>query len=192
MRPRYFPSTASRNAHSSAVRSITLDSAVPAPWPALAAALPALVAARDRPADFAEARALLQPFTDAAAAVSIQLAVERGLQRDATASVLASALLAQRLLDGDAGAVPLQASAQLGTAASAADLRDESAAALLRQWPSAAGVARGERIQLALLAARLRASLRGNDPARPLPAWRVLAIAWRAARPAPTRSIPPA
>ena len=166
--------------------------AKPVSWPVLAAALPALAAARERPADFAEARTLLQPFTVPAARIAIELATERGLDETATGEALAVALLAQRLLGGDAGAMPLQASARLGAGAGIEALRNDSAAELLRHWPSSAGVTRADRIHLALLGARLRAILGGRDPAHPLPAWRALAIGWRAARASPGRIIPQA
>ena len=97
-------------------------------------------------------------------------------------------MVAQRLLAGDPGAIPLQLRARLGAGASAAALRAAGAEALLQDWTRPAGLPRAERIQQAFVAARLRACATGGDPARPLPAWRALPLAWQAAR----RSVPPA
>ena len=103
------------------------------------------------------------------------------------AASIATALLGQRLLDGDPSSVPLQAHAALGAGADEGSLRAEAAKLLLRDWPDADGLSRAARIHLALLRARLDA-MAAEGRFRPVPAWRTLALAWRAAR----HSVPPA
>lgn len=153
---------------------------LPAPWTRLAAALPALAAARDRATDLDEANATLAPFADAVAAVDAALANDPGAPG---APSIAFGLLGQRVLLGDDNAVPLQVRARMGAGASA---RDEAVAwmqELLRRWPPPQG-ARAERIHAALVRERLRLGVAGSgaDGTRPLPHWRTLATAWRAAR----------
>jgi hypothetical protein len=158
--------------------------ALPAPWPQLASAFPALAAARERATDLAEASAVLAPFADAVAAVDAALAggahasPASGAQG---APAIAFGLMGQRALLGDGNAVPLQVRARIGPGRSA----DEETVAwmreLLRQWPSPQGV-RAERIHAALVRERLRLGGSGMARARRLPHWRVLATAWRAAR----------
>ncbi len=153
-----------------------------APWAELATAVPALAQARERAADFDEARQQLQPYAAAAVAVSRALAEEAGGAGADGAGALADTVLGQRLLDGDPSSVPLQVRARLGAEAGEADLRQEAAAMLLRAWPAADRLPRVERIQRALVHARLRALGRRRDGGRPLPGWRALATAWAAAR----------
>lgn len=131
--------------------------ALPAPWARLAAGLPALAAARGV-VDMAAARTMLAAFVDAI------VLVDEVLDGDAHApgaDTIAFGLLGQRvLLSGDAA------------------LAQE----LLLHWPPGQG-ARGERILAALLRERLRRQAAGAGAApQGLPRWRVLAIAWRAAR----------
>lgn len=153
-----------------------------APWQALAAALPAMADARERAAGFDEARAQLRPCAEAFAAIGAALDPGAPTSCERTADALAAALFAQRLLDGDASAVPLEARAALGADAGDAALRAHAAAVLLRDWPAAAGLSLADRIELALVRARLRALADGREARRPLPAWRTLPLAWRAAR----------
>lgn len=67
------------------------------------------------------------------------------------------------------------------------DLARISAELLLQAWPpssddsGAIGI-RADRIHLALLRARLRAFASGSAATKPLPSWRTLSTAWRAAR----------
>jgi hypothetical protein len=151
---------------------------LPAPWMQLAAALPALAAARERATDLAEAVAVLAPFSAAAAGVEAALAGDADASgTDANAFVL----LGQRALGGDDGAVPLQLRARVGSAASAGELSAAWKQELLRQWPPPRGSARGGRIHAALVRERLRQGASGAAP-RPLPRWRALVVAWRAAR----------
>jgi hypothetical protein len=154
---------------------------LPAPWDALARALPALAAARERAADFGEARALLAPFATVAAGISTVLDGE-GTDPVAAASAIADGMLAQRLLAGDRNAVPLQALARVGAGAGEAALRSASAAMLLQDWPDGTGLACAERLQLAFAGARLRECAGGADPGVAPAPWRVLFRAWRVAR----------
>lgn len=152
--------------------------ALPAPWTRMAAALPALAAARERATDLAEATTMLAPFADAVAAVDAVLAGEPDAPGAAT---IAFGLLGQRALLGDDNAVPLQVRARMGADASA---RDESIAwmrELLEQWPSLRG-SRAGRVHAALVRERLRLCAAGADGGRPLPHWRTLVSSWRAAR----------
>lgn len=130
--------------------------ALPAPWARLAAGLPALAAARGV-ADMDAARNTLAPFADAIAAVDEALATDAHAPG---ADTIAFGLLGQRALLADDGALAQE---------------------LLLHWPPAQG-ARGERILAALLRERLRRQAAGAEATRGLPRWRVLAIAWRAAR----------
>lgn len=154
---------------------------VEAPWLPLAATLHGLPDTRQRAVDFAQMRAQLDAAADAMAAVSLVLAGGAG-DRAATAAAIGAGLCAQRLLDGDAAAVPLQVTAALGADAGELRLRAEAAQTLLQGWPGPAGLPRAERIQRALLQARLRPVAQGRGGTGPLPAWRALALAWRAAR----------
>lgn len=159
---------------------------LPAPWPRLASALPTLAAARERATDLAEANAALAPF---AAAVAMVDGVLAGDPQAPGAATIASGLLAQRVLLGDANAVPLQVRARMGADASAHAGSVAWMRELLLQWPTPQGV-RAERIHSALLRERLRRGIAGVDGGQPLPRWRTLATAWRAARRG--RSVPQA
>lgn len=154
-----------------------------APWATLAGSLPGLHEARERAADFDEARAILRPHAVAVAAVSLALDGAAAAAIDVPATAIASGLLGQRLLDAEPAATPLQARAALGPAATEAQLRAEAATQLLGDWRPATGLPRPDRIHLALLEGRLRALAKRGEPPGPLPAWRTLALAWRAARP---------
>ncbi|WP_024890649.1 hypothetical protein [Luteimonas huabeiensis] len=128
-------------------------------WVAMGRALNVLPATREL--DGARALAALQPLAEALAAADAALAGDAGPAIASDADLLGAALLAERALR------------QGG--------RDE-ARRVLDAWPQARGAGRRvRRIQAALLRYRLEAMARGREPA-PLPAWRVLPVAWRAAR----------
>lgn len=137
---------------------------VPAPWAALAAALPALAAGRDvaMPAgDRGHAlHAVLAPVAEAAAAVSIAIDGSAA----AGQAALAAGLSAMRVL--------------AGAGAGAAD-----AGALVAAWPAAPAGTRADRIFAALARRRLEALAGGRDgmPSQ----WRTLWTAWRAGRSVP-------
>jgi hypothetical protein len=150
---------------------------LPAPWARLAAALPALAAARERPVDLAEARETLLAFAAAVADIDIVLAGETGTPADAGA--IALHLLAQRAVHGDDNAVPLSVRARLGPDAGAATATRAWADELLQAWSPGQGT-RAARIHAAVLRERLR-RLAGAGT-RPPSRWRSLVLAWRAAR----------
>jgi phytoene/squalene synthetase len=130
---------------------------LPAPWARLAAGLPALAAARGA-IDMDIGRKTLAPFADAIADVDEALATDAHVA--GAADTVVFGLLGQRALLADDGALAKE---------------------LLRYWPPLQG-ARGERILAALLRERLRRQAADAGVAQGLPRWRVLAIAWRAAR----------
>ncbi|HVR80691.1 MAG TPA: squalene/phytoene synthase family protein [Luteimonas sp.] len=151
---------------------------LPAPWPLLAAGLPALRASRERAADTAQAITVLLPFAEGVVETAALLFA---CGTPVSAANLAVGLLAEQvLMQGDA-AVPLRARAQLG------DAMPEYAAArawaneLLQRWPPPDG-SRPDRIHAALLRERLRCFAAGSTASEPLSRWRALWTAWRAAR----------
>jgi hypothetical protein len=141
----------------------------PAPWAALAAALPALGRTRERPLDMDDAYASLAPA--AAEAARIDAAVAGGAQ-PGTATVVAS-WLAWRVLRHGESAVPSSVLAEAGQGDAVLHWRK----ALLQRWPSDPRAARIRRLWCALARVRL-ATAPGQVP----PFWRVLPAAWRAAR----------
>ncbi|KRA73124.1 hypothetical protein ASD78_16210 [Lysobacter sp. Root667] len=144
----------------------------PAPWAALAAALPGLAETRERPLDRAEAGAQLNGFAAAIAAIDAALfGAEPG---SGDAAVVAAYLLHARLaLEGERAA-PLGVLARSGEAGAAAAWAEE----LRAHWPAEAAATVPRRLWAGLALARLRA----DDAARPLSPWRALWSAWRAAR----------
>ncbi|MDH5821575.1 phytoene/squalene synthase family protein [Luteimonas sp. RD2P54] len=131
----------------------------PAPWLELGRALSALPATRELGAS-ATLQAL-QALGRAAAECELWLPHgEDAADGETTAATLARCLTGERVL--------------------LAGQRSE-ALWLLQQWPHPAGGPRARRIHAALLRARLRDLSSGRAP-RPLPAWRVLPLAWRSAR----------
>lgn len=131
-----------------------------APWETLGRALNALPATREL-----DAAATLEALPDlagaAAACETALLGGEAGADLAAVrADALARCLVGERVLLAGQGSEALW---------------------LLRQWPCTRHASRARRIQAALLRARLRV-LEDGAPTRPLPAWRVLPLAWRAAR----------
>ena len=153
--------------------------ALPAPWVQLAAALPALAAARERAVDLDEARATLIPFAAAVAEADAALAGEPAAP--AQAADIGLHLLAQRAVGGDDNAVPLAVRARLGAGADAAQEMSAWAGELLQAWPPARGT-RAARIHAALLRERLRRMTIGAASLARPSRWRSLVIAWRAAR----------
>ncbi|MEZ0469902.1 phytoene/squalene synthase family protein [Luteimonas salinilitoris] len=131
-----------------------------APWEALGRTLNTLPATRELGA--AATLEALPGFAGAAAACETAL-----LEGEADAGrVAAEADVLARCLVGERAMLAGQGSEALW---------------LLRQWPRPARASRARRIQAALLHARLRA-LENRTPTRPLAAWRVLPLAWRAAQ----------
>lgn len=143
---------------------------VPAPWGALADALPALAASRDvataTAGGLASLRDALAPFAAAAAAVSQAIADggSTATDTDAHAGALAASLPAVRALAGEGA--------------------PEAARALLAAWPARPAGSRADRIFAALARQRLRAlapaggSRRNRAPSH----WHTLWTAWRAGR----------
>ncbi|WP_407351406.1 phytoene/squalene synthase family protein [Luteimonas sp. R10] len=131
-----------------------------APWETLGRTLNALPATREL-----GAAATLEALTGlASAAAACETALLGGEANAdlaaAQADALARCLVGERVLLAGQGSEALW---------------------LRRHWPRTPRAPRARRIQAALLHARLRA-LESETPTRPLPAWRVLPLAWRAAR----------
>lgn len=143
---------------------------LPAPWLALAAAIPSLRDSRERPRDPDEAWGAVEPF--AAVAGDVESTLFQATEGTPVAAIQAGLLQSRLAHVGDA-AVPLSVLARADEAQVArAWGRD-----LLARWPAAQG-SRPRRIWTALARQRLR---RG-DPALPLPPWAALMAAWRGAR----------
>ena len=139
---------------------------VPAPWPGLAACLPALRASRERPAGLDAARFALEPYAEALTGVAQHL-FESATPAPARNVVLS--LLAERVLRHPDAATPL----------GDLDVRGW-ARGLLAQWPTPAQGSRPGRIHAAIVRGRLQRFAGG----KPVPMSRpgVLFTAWRAAR----------
>lgn len=142
-----------------------------APWGALAEALAQLPASRERAQDASGAFAVLRPV--AAAAAAVEAGLFGGPPSHASTDAIAANWLATRALRTDGAAVPLQALARAGQGDATAAWRRELSA----DWPVTRGTPRARRLWNALVLARL-----GHAGAGPLPAWRVVWTAWRAAR----------
>lgn len=136
--------------------------AQPAPWAALAQALPALAASRMRPASADAAWRSLESVATAVAACDAAL-----LGGQPRADAAAACWLHARLARHPAEAVP----ADLDTVAG-------WAVTLVAAWPDARAAATPRRIELALARGRLRSG-RPSVPLGPLP---TLWAGWRAAR----------
>lgn len=139
---------------------------IPAPWDALADALPALAASRETPLHagdgLASLRTALAPFATAAAAVSGAIAGDIGGAGTGT-DALAASLAAVRTLAGDGAPA--------------------ASKALLDAWPACPAGMRADRIFAALAHQRLRAQgVQGGDR-NPAPSyWHSLWASWRAGR----------
>jgi len=143
-----------------------------APWTMLAAALPSLAASRERPSNADEAFAALLPLAEALAA--IDAALFDAPASDGEAGLIAASLLQSRFAQAGAEGAPLAVLARAGDS----DPRPIWAAELRQRWPRHRAGSRPRRLWSALARARLDLA----DPVRPLPLWRTLPIAWRAAR----------
>lgn len=141
----------------------------PAPWAAVAAALPPLRDSRERPIDATEASAQLGPLAAAASTVE-QVLFDGPAHAD---RVIVASLLHMRLAHHPADAAPLQVLARAGEGG-ALDLWSRQLAS--QGLPGSA--ARPRRV----LAALGRARLQRGEPVQPLPLPRALWVAWRAAR----------
>jgi hypothetical protein len=150
----------------------------PASWRSLAASLPALLGSRERATDAQEAVAILEPYAEAVAGISASLF--SGTTTPAPARSVVIGLLAERALAGGDAAVPLQVLATLPGQPEAA--ARAWASELLGRWPPPHEGATAGRIHAAMVRERLRRYAAGQDPSRPLPNWRALFTAWRAAR----------
>ena len=151
---------------------------LPVPWALLAACLPALLASRAPAADIDEAIAVLEPFAEGVAGIAATL-YDSDTPAPATGAIVG--LLAERLLL-DQAAVPLRIRARVGATASAQAAASAWAGELLQRWPPPHHGARAGRIHAALLRERLHRCAAGAPMSQPLPQWRALATAWRAAR----------
>lgn len=167
---------------------------LPGDWLSLARMLPALRDGREQPTDAAHAWRQVEAVAQAFARVDVMLqnGSAQVSQVPAAGSVapVSLQLLHARLLAAGEMAVPLQELARAGqgdaTRTWARHLAQRSAqnapgvAGSLRDVaPDAqAGLSRFRRVMAALAHQRLRQ----GDATRPLPAWRALLVAWRAAR----------
>ncbi|HVQ32456.1 MAG TPA: phytoene/squalene synthase family protein [Lysobacter sp.] len=151
----------------------------PAPWRALAASLPALLATRERAATTEESFRLLEPFAEGVAGVAATLF---GGGSPAPARSVVIGLLGERVLDGGDAAAPLTALAAKGEGAAPLAAARAWASELLGHWPPPHEGAVPGRLHAALVHERLARFARGGAPDQPLPAWRALWTAWRAAR----------
>ena len=147
----------------------------PVPWTDLAAALPALLAARDAAADRERAVADLRPVAHAVASAG-DLLFGGPVGSDSAGPLLAR----QLLLRGDA-AVPLSLRARLGPGASQSGLPRAWAGDILDGWKSRAGT-RPARLGEALLRGRLERFLHGGALGESPGRLRTLRNCWRAAR----------
>ena len=140
----------------------------PAPWHAVASALPSLLSLRERPATATSAWSSLQPLAAAIASVDAVL-----FDGDGDGAAVAACWLHARLARHPANAVPLDVP---GTDAPA--LQRGWATALLADWPAPRRIAAPRGIALALARRRLAS----GDAAAPLSPWSALWAGWRGAR----------
>ncbi len=150
----------------------------PAPWLRLATGLPALLASRESTTSPEQASVGLAAFAEGVDAVSDALFFASTPAVDVTTSGL---LAQQVLLRGDAAA-PLQFRARMGNAVAELAMARAWAADLLQHWPGRKPESRATRIFAALLYRRLIRFAAGDGRSQPLPHFRALYTAWRAAR----------
>ena len=143
-----------------------------APWAMLGAALPSLAASRERPSSADEAFAALMPLAHAQSAIDAALFDAPAAEGEA--GLIAASLLQSRFAQAGAEGAPLAVLARAGDS----DPRPIWAAQLRQRWPRHRAGSRARRLWSALARARLDQP----DPVRPLPLWKALPIAWRAAR----------
>ena len=151
----------------------------PASWTALAASLPALLASRDRAGTTDEAFLVLEPFAEGVAGIAAALF---GGGSPAPARSVVVGLLGERVLAGGDAAAPLASVAGAGEGAEPLAAARAWATALLERWPPPHEGAIPGRLHAALVRERLRRFAAGVAPERPVPAWRALTTAWKAAR----------
>jgi hypothetical protein len=145
---------------------------VHAPWTTLADALPALVAARELPADGSEAFAALSRYGAAVAAVEAAV-----LGRAPEADAVIAQTLADRMADMGGAAVPTTFRQTDDASAVRAWASD-----VLHRWRAAQQGARERRVLAAYARGRLQRLARTGTPA-PLPSRPALLFTgWRAAR----------
>lgn len=140
---------------------------IPAPWPSLAACLPALRASRERPTSLDAAMFALEPHAEALAGVAQHLFAA---EAPAPARNVVVSLLAERVLRYPDGATPF----------GDLDLRGW-ARGLLAQWPPPGEGTRPGRIHAAIVRGRLQRHVDGKP--QPMGRFAALVAAWRAARP---------
>ena len=145
---------------------------VRAPWTRLSDALPALVAARETPADGNEAFAALAGYGAAVAAVEAEM-----LGHAPDVGAVIAQVLAARVADVGVTAVPTA----LGRADDGSAVR-AWATEILQRWPASRQGARERRVLAAYARGRLERLSRTGAPA-PLPSRPMLLFSgWRAAR----------
>ncbi len=152
---------------------------LPVPWGLLVSCLPALQASREVGDDTAGAMAVLEPFAEGIAGVAATL---HCTGTPAPARSVVVGLLAERLLTHGASAVPRQVQGDPAGACAPDALARTWAQELLQEWPPVHDGSRAGRVHAALLQARLRAFGDGVPASAPVPHWRALTTAWRAAR----------
>ncbi|MEO6170623.1 MAG: phytoene/squalene synthase family protein [Lysobacter sp.] len=143
-----------------------------APWPSLAAALPALADSRERPASVDDAFAAIHSFATAVADIDRALLGSDGDLSDPL--LVAACLLQSRMVHGGDAHVPLDMLARAGSGDAVATW----AAQLEQRWPREPAGIRVRRLWAALAYRRLRV----RPLSTPLPLWQVLWVSWRAAR----------
>jgi hypothetical protein len=144
-----------------------------APWPELAASLPALRNSRERPVDAQDAEAQLKPFITAIAAIEADLFGDAADGARVGTDAIATCLLHMRLAHHPGEAAPLQTLAEVGDNAAVATWARQLAGRC-----SMLGATRPRRLWAGLALARLR---RG-EAGQPVSAARALWMSWRAAR----------
>ncbi|WP_269790799.1 squalene/phytoene synthase family protein [Stenotrophomonas sp. Iso1] len=134
---------------------------VRAPWDQLADALPSLIDAREQPADVVQARNALGTYASAVA--NVEAAVFDETQASRAADAVLTQMLAQRVQDLGAAAVPRVPG-------------DETQweKQLLAAWPSRVDGPRPRRLYASLARARLQARMKGGEY-QPRP----VALLWR-------------
>jgi hypothetical protein len=152
---------------------------VAAPWSLLADALPALIDARERPADGAAALAVLAGYADAV--VAVESTVLGG--PPPLPGAVAAQVLATRLAEAGLQAVPQARQPATAEATAAREhAQHEWAGELLAAWPVRAGGAPARRMWAAFARQRLGQFAAGRLPQPARQPLRLLWQAWRAAR----------
>ena len=150
-----------------------------AAWPLLASTLPALIATRDRPATTEDAFTTLEPF---GAALSNIASTLFNPGEPAPAKSVVAGMLGERVLAAHDAAAPLAALAQAGQGAQEHAAARLWAGTLLEHWPLPHGGSLPGRLHASMVRERLQRYATGGAPQRPLPGWRALWTAWKAAR----------